>query len=166
MSKGVDFKNYLDRFEAVVLPFTIDESNYRVLNERNEPLPDIVASMFMTRLGEDEDVAEYVPFFRLEDHDEILVLVLWRAGLLRYDYLICTYDKNGGIIDQAIIASNIYTSESTTKSVARFEEDGLIYSVSATTSNDNPNNYDMSMSKSSIFEVLPDGQIQQTKNNV
>jgi hypothetical protein len=161
MSKGVDFKNYLDRFEAVVLPFTIDESNYRVLNERNEPLPDIVASMFMTRLGEDEDVAEYVPFFRLDDHDEIIVLVLWRAGLLRYDYI-----KNGGIIDQAIIASNFYTSESTTKSVARFEEDGLIYSVSATTSNDNPDNYNMSMSKSSIFEVLPDGQIQQTKNNV
>ncbi len=159
----LSFETYLNWFEKQKLPLQITEKTYRQINDLNEPLPDIVVSTFIKREGENEDVAEYVPVLRLPDTEEVIALVFWRAGLMRYDYFLATYNQKGELLDQQLVASTRYEDNNITRSIMRIDEEGLIFVVKGDTAL-NSKDYDASSSKHSYFEVLPNGSIQESLN--
>jgi hypothetical protein len=84
--------------------------------------------------------------------------VYWKAGLLNYQYVLATFEKNGTLIDRAII-SGIYTDgEVLTQSVATFEEDWMIRIVSGQLK-DSGKTYDATASRRIDLEMLSDGRI-------
>ncbi len=160
---NVSFAAYLDRFEKQTLPLQITEKTYKLINELNEPLPDIIVSTFIKREGDNEDVAEYVPVLRLPDTEEVIAIVFWRAGLMRYDYYLASYNQRGDLLDQRLVASTRYEDNNITRSILKIDEEGLIFVVKGEIPL-NSKDYEASSSKHSYFEVLPDGSIQESLN--
>jgi DNA-binding Lrp family transcriptional regulator len=157
----LDFESYLKRFTKVELPVQLDENSYQTINQLNEPLPDIIVSLFVDRIGKEEDLAEYVPVFRLPDQNSFVLLVYWRAGILQYDYILVTYTQDGHRIDQKVISSIIFTSDLIHKSVAQFDAEGLITVVEGVEKVQTAELL-ADRSKHVFFEVLEDGTIQQS----
>ena len=161
LTEQLDFSAFLERFPIIELPVQIDSESFHDVNSVNEPLPNILVSAYLQRTGEDEDLAEYVPVFRLPGGETFVALVYWRAGLLKYAYLVATYTLNGGLIDQTTLASTIYSEEKIIKSIAKFDEEGFVTVIEGV---ENAKTHELSAaeSKQLFFEILDNGTIQQS----
>jgi len=163
MNQGdyIDFSVFLNKFTIVEPTIQLDNDTYNEINAIHEPLPNILVSSFVERLGANEDLAEYVPVFRLPDLNNFICLVFWRAGLLQYDYILATYTQEGGRIDQKVIASTIYSEEKTIKSIAKFDEEGMITVVEGV-EDSRTGDLIAANSKQFYFEILENGSIQKS----
>lgn len=157
----IDFAVFLERFTLIEPPVQLDDTSYQDINALSEPFPGILVSTFIKRTGSEEDLAEYVPVFRLPDLPGIISLVFWRAGILQYDYILGTYTPEGDLIDQKVISSTIYSDDKTIKSIAKFDEEGLITVVEGI-EDTRTGVMIAANSKQLFFEILENGNIQQS----
>ncbi len=160
-SEYLDFNVFLARFTIVDPPVQVDDETYHEINEIHEPLPNILVSAFVERKGADEDLAEYVPVFRLPDLHNFVCLVFWRAGVLQYDYILAIFTQEGARIDQKVVASTIYSQEKTIKSVAKFDEEGMVTVIEGI-EDAKTGELVAANSKQLFFEILENGTIQQS----
>jgi hypothetical protein len=83
------------------------------------PLPAILLEAYILPIeaGETDEFTEYIPYGRIADTSGFHALVYWKAGVLRYEFILATYNAAGKPISHAIVGG------------MRYEDEGAIYSV-------------------------------------
>jgi hypothetical protein len=118
------FAEFIDFFPELDLPLSLlpDVSQIPV---DPLPLPGVLQDAFILPFEADEvdDFTEFVPFGRLSGTKDFYAMIYWKAGLLRYEYILATYSKEGEPLSHAIIGGIRYEEEGTLHSVAMVQED-------------------------------------------
>jgi hypothetical protein len=160
---------FYDYFPEIELPVTLSEEYSSVFTKYNRPLPEELINSYILEqklfFGDEQtdgpdtnsdELVEYVPCFHLPDQKEFFAVVYWKADLLKYEYIIHTFDKKGKSIARQIIASTTSDGNKIRQIVATIDQDLEIYVIGGDASGDNT--YDPEKSKAFSLEITPDGQ--------
>lgn len=154
------FHQFVQLFPPVKLPISITEESASEFSLENEALPQKSIEDFLYQFEEDVDeLTEFVPGFRIEGLKDAYVIMYWKAGLLNYQYVLASFEKNGKLIDRQVIAGTVSDGHSLVRTVARIDEDMTIYMVSGIVEGSDEVDYDASQSTARELELLPDGRI-------
>lgn len=158
---------FYDFFPEIELPITLSEEYSGVFTKYNKALPEELIHTFILdkklffadenlESEHTDEIIEYVPCFRLPDQKHYHAVVYWKADLLKYEYFIHTFDKNGQSIAKQIVASTTSDGKNIRQIVATIDPDLDIYIMGGDT--DNINEYDPETSKTFSLEITPSGQ--------
>jgi len=153
---------FLEYFPLVELPVTVTEDSITTFDSHNDVLPKAAIEHFIIKWESGHDIDEYtefVPCFRLPDtSDDYHAVLYWKGGLLKYEYLLATFDKKEGtLINRKSIAGTIAEGQLIKKSVAQIDED-LIIHIMAGVGGDN-DQYEPESSQAFNMEILSTGEI-------
>jgi len=155
MSKLERILHYLPE---TALPVLLSEEQLELFEAANQPFPQVFVEEIIPEWeSEIDDFTEFSPCFRLPAQEKFHAVIYWKAGLLRYDFILATLDKNGTLIGKKSIASTVVQDEVIRKSVASIEPDLVIHIIAGQSVDGEE--YDASLSKAFSMEILPDGQI-------
>lgn len=157
-NQKINFIDFIESFPEVELPVILGENTHHQFSRRNPPIPTPIIHAFIEPLEDDfDEFTEIIACFRIPKTYDVHAVVYWKAGLLNYQYILATFEKNGNLIDRAVIAGIHTDGEVLTQSVATFEEDWMIRIVSGQLKDGRT--YDATESRKINLELLPDGQI-------
>ena len=77
------------------MPVTLGEDTHHVFSTENEPLSDAMIAQFIhptEPVVSDDEFTEYVPCFAIDDTEQFIALVWWKATLLNYEYGLATFN--------------------------------------------------------------------------
>ena len=105
MSKAqrISFQNFLNRFEEVTLPISIGTETHLDFSSQQDPLPVAMIERFFIETGimtELDEFTELVPLMKIPETGDFHALIVWKAGLMNYEYWILTFDKMEQLIDK------------------------------------------------------------------
>ncbi len=159
MTRSKSFSSFLKYFSKESLPVTLSEENVTYFSSTNPPLPQDLIRRFIEQNSEDDDeYTEYIPCCKIPKTDKMHAIVYWKGGLLSYEYVLATFNKNGVIIDRKIIAGTKSDGKSIIKSVATIDENWII-TVVVGQQDESQQLYDPSGSKNMTLELLATGEI-------
>ena len=154
----LDFSAFLESFPEAELPITLSTDLAVTFSKSNDPLSVVAVRQYIGHTGAtDDEFTEYVACFQVPDTFEFQAIVYWRAGLMDYQYILATYDKNGQPIDRATLAGTNSDGDTVTESVAVFEDDWVIRVVTGARMTNG--RFDPANSSVAHLELLPDGTI-------
>lgn len=154
-----NFRHFINKFPATLLPLTLSEADAVTFSAANEPLPHKLIKEFILPFELDfDDLTEYVPCVRIKGTKNFEAVIYWKASLMNYQYVLMTFDKKGIPIDKKVIAGTFSDGKKITRSVAQIDDDMSIYIISGQIS-DRGNQYDASQSTTIELELLPDGKL-------
>ena len=156
----VTFADFLNSFPEVDLPIVLTEDAQAVFSKENTPLTKIMVEQFIVPMdNEIDEFTEYVPCCRIPKTYDFHAIVLWKGGLMNYEYFLITFDKKGNLIEKKMIAGTQVKGDSLLRTVATIEEDWTIASVVGVASAKDALAYDPATTLDSTLELLPDGKI-------
>ncbi|MBK8349623.1 MAG: hypothetical protein IPL08_19220 [Saprospiraceae bacterium] len=148
----------LHYFPETSLPILLSDDYLSEYEAGSDPFPQAFLDEIMMEWEKEADeFTEYIPVFRLPKEEKFYTVIYWKAGLLRYDFILVTLDKQGELINKKSIASTIINDNIIKKSVASIEPDLIINIIAGQTLDGEE--YDASMSKAFAMEILPSGEI-------
>lgn len=157
---------FYEYFPEIELPVTLSEEYSSIFNQYNKPLPEELINTHILNQNlffADEDpesttdeLVEYVPCFRLPDQKQFYAVVYWKADILKYEYILHTFDKEGKSIAKQVIASTTSDGEKIRQIVATIDPDLEIYIIGGDASSSD--SYDPAKSKAFSIEITPNGQ--------
>ncbi len=142
------------------MPVTLSEDTHLVFSRENKPLPQPLIHEFISNNEEadEEQMAEYIACFRLQDQEHFSAIVFWRASLMEYAYILATFDHGGQTIDRKIIAGTKSDGDTLLTRVATIDEDCLV-SIAEGIGSADGKDYDPSSSTTYQLEISPTGDI-------
>jgi hypothetical protein len=153
------FNQFLKIFPEVTLPVTIGEDAEHEFSIVNPPIPAIMIEEHILPLEEDaDDFTEFIACFRIGGIKDFQATVYWKAGVMDYQYVLCTWGKTGELIDRHVIGGTFSDGNVITRSFARIDEEWAIYIVSGQ-ADKSEQLYDAGRSTTVELELLPDGRI-------
>ncbi len=157
------FQALLDYFPEVELPITLTSDTHHIFSQENKPLPQSIIEAYLLEAGRDSvgEFEEYVACFRLPAADDYIGVVVWKADLMSYEYLLKTFDKRGSLIASQVIAGTKTNGETILKRVATLDEDGIVLVAEGLAATDEES-YDPERSRTFQFEISPTGDILHT----
>lgn len=157
-NKTPKIEDFYTFFEEIAPPIIITEETIDKLKEYTKPLPVVMMDEFITRWeGELDEYTEIVPCFALPQAQEYKALVYWKASLLRYEYIIITLDKSDTLIERKTICGTVVDGDIIKKSVAKIDEDLIIYIQAGASYSDSDFNPESSQSYN--IEILESGEM-------
>jgi len=159
--KKFHFHDFLAKFPPVPMPVTLGEDTHHTFGTENEPLSDELISQFIhptESVAADDDFTEYVPCFSIDNTDQFIGLVWWKAELLNYEYVLATFNDKGELIGRSVIAGTTIKDGVVTRAVAVINEEWEIM-VGEGTSPDGNQIFDPTTSRTRHLEILINGQI-------
>lgn len=159
--KKLYFHDFLAKFPPVPMPVTLGEDTHHTFGTENDPLSDELISQFIhptETVAADDDFTEYVPCFSIDNTDQFIGLVWWKAELLNYEYVLATFNDKGELIGRSVIAGTTIKDGIVTRSVAVINEEWEI-TVGEGTSPDGNQIFDPTTSRTRHLEILINGQI-------
>lgn len=166
MNKNL-FQEYLSLFPPVELPATLTLDSYRTFEQVNDLIPLDLAAKFILQEDElpEEEFTEFLPCFKLpQGTAEYITVVYWKASLMRYDFILSTYTKNGIPISRQVIAGTSSDGKIITKKVATIDPDGSITVIASDLAIDQLS-FDPAKTKELTYELLPNGYISTLDEN-
>ena len=160
----IDFQHFLEKFPIHELPLMLSEDSHHHFSTHNDPLPEAMIQQYISRyeaVTSDEEIAEYIACLRLPSGKELdyEAIVYWKADLLRYDYILATYDKKtGSMIAKKLIAGTTVEGEKVVRSAATINEIRQIFMAKGSTEKDD--SYDANSSQAQQWEILENGMIE------
>lgn len=125
------FFDFVAKFPPVPMPVTLGEDTHHVFSTENEQLPLEMVEQFILPLDPDphagDEFTEYVPCFALEGTESFIALVWWKASLLNYEYVLCTFTDKGELISRQVIGFTKVEGEIIHRAVATIDEDWVIF---------------------------------------
>ena len=117
------FAEFIDFFPELELPFSLLPDLQQIPSDPI-PLPGILQEAYILPFEGDEmdEYTEYVPYGRIAGLKSFHAMIYWKAGVLRYEYILATYTLDGHPISHAIIGGMRYEAEGTIHSVAVINE--------------------------------------------
>ena len=160
MTRSQSFSSFLKYFSKESLPVTLSEENVAYFSSSNPPLPQDLIRRFIMQNSEEEDdeFTEYIPCCKIPKTDNMHAIVYWKGGLLSYEYVLATYNKNGILIDRKIIAGTKSDGKSIIKSIATIDDNWII-TVVVGQQDQSQQLYDPSGSKNMTLELMATGEI-------
>ena len=159
-ASDLKFETFLERFPEVELPVLLRSELDISFSQQNDPLPGPTIDRFIVGTGggqsADDEFTEYVACFRVPETYEFHAVVYWRGGLLDYQYILATYDKNGTLLDRATLAGTTSDGATVVQSVADFDDDWTIKVITGASLGEEFVPADSSVRR---LELLPDGKI-------
>ncbi|MDX1477330.1 MAG: hypothetical protein R3301_06460 [Saprospiraceae bacterium] len=123
------FAQFIERFPEVGLPVTLTDESISGFQD-NDPLSASMVAQFIVQDPDAEgEFVEYVPCFRIPETHDFHAVVLWRGDLMKYHYLLVTYDKKGHLISSATIAGIESDGASILRSVTTIDEEWVLHIV-------------------------------------
>lgn len=148
----------LHYFPETSLPVLVSEDHLSEYEAESDPFPQaFIDEILLDWEKEADEFTEFIPCFKLPKEEKFNAVVYWKGGLLRYDFILVTLDKNGEMISKKSIANTIVNDLIIRKSVASIEPDLIINIIAGQTLDGEE--YDASMSKAFAMEILPSGEI-------
>jgi len=124
------FSAFLVAFTAQELPVTLTEESISDFERLSDPLAQVLINAYIEPESDEPDAfTEFVPCFKLPDTDEFHAVVYWKGELMKYQYFITTFDKNGVQISNAVIGGIQSDGEIIVRSVATIDENLIIHVV-------------------------------------
>lgn len=120
-----DFAGFLEHFPEIALPASLLPDLATIPSDR-PPVPGAMIDFFILPFEateQEDDYTEYVPYGRLTGPKDFHALVYWKAGVLRYEFILATYSLSGEPLSHAIIGGLRYEEEGALHSVAVIYED-------------------------------------------
>ncbi len=118
------FAEFIEFFPPLELPLSLlpDISQIPV---DPLPLPGVLQEAYILPFESDEidEFTEYVPYGRLAGTKDYYAMIYWKAGVLRYEYILATYSIDGDPLSHAIVGGLRYEEEGILHSVAMIHED-------------------------------------------
>ena len=156
----IPFEQFLALFPVLPLPITLTEELAIEFSKENDVLPAAAIEQFILPMEPDADeLTEFVPCFRIPKTEHFHALVYWKAGLLRYEFVLLTFTHKGVLIDYRSLAGTFAEGNTVTQSVATIDEDWVVTIVAGQAPAERGALYDASGSKTIILEVAPNGAI-------
>ncbi len=155
-----EIDSFLSFFPEVELPITLTDESIDHISAANDALPQGLIDMFIEKweIIESDEFTEYVACFKLPKIDKINCVIYWKASLMRYEYVIVTFDEKGTLIARKPLCGTIVEDDIIKKSVASIDEEYII-NIVAGVHNTSKADYDGSMSQSFAMEVIANGEI-------
>jgi len=162
------FEKFCSYFPEVELPVTLSEEYTSIFTRFNKALPMELIQNFILEeklyfadepsiISPEEEFEEYVPCFSLPNTQKFKALIYWKAGLLKYEYILHTYDEFGRSIARQVLASTSSDGKRVRQIVATIDPDMDIFIMGGDTEQDHY--YDPENSKAFSLEITPEGQI-------
>jgi hypothetical protein len=159
--KRLGFPDFVAKFPPVSMPATLGEDTHHVFGTENDPLSDELIAQFIHPTEEvipDDEFTEYVPCFAIDNTEQFIALVWWKAELLNYEYVLATFDLKGKLIDREVIAFTRVGEGKVQRAVALINS-ALEINIALGTSSDSGDVLDPDTSKTLEMEILPSGEI-------
>lgn len=118
------FAEFIEYFPPIDLPISLLPDLSQIPSDPI-PLPDHLQEAFILPFesSETDEFTEYVPYGRVSGLKDFHALVYWKAGVLRYEYILACYSKAGEPLSHAIVGGLRYEEEGVLHSVAVLHED-------------------------------------------
>lgn len=161
MAQKLAFPDFIAKFPPVPMPITLGETDHHVFGTENEPLSDALIEQFIhptETVIPDDEFTEYVPCFGIDDTEQFIALVWWKAELMNYEYVLATFTPKGELIDKKVIAGTRVEDGKVYRAVATINEEyeiGIAEGVSA----DGNMLFDASSSTTRFLEIMVTGEI-------
>ena len=158
--RGPEFKDFLQRFPAMELPVTLTDQTVEVFSKNNQPLHPLMIETFILPYQETEpdEFTEFVPCFRIPETHDFQAIIVWKGALMRYEYILMTFDKQGQIMGHAVIGGMMSDGKKIVQSVSTIEKDWMIHIVEGEQSVVR-GSYDPKTSRAYQMELLPTGEV-------
>ena len=137
-----NFTSFLTLFPEVELPLTISSEYFDIFSKYNKPIPEIDIHKFIIydhsseqSLDEENNPSEidvdlyeeeYIACLKLPDTKNFHALVYLKIGILKYEYILQTYDLDGNLLSKQLIASMTAKDNIIKELVAYIDEDLII----------------------------------------
>ena len=167
MSKKLskELESLISFFPELEPPITVSEEVIVSFSAKNKPIPQVLIDEFFVRWEQLDEFSELVPCFSLKTSRDFSAIVYWKGALMAYEYILITIDPQGNSISKRVIAGTLSNGQTIKKSVATIDEDLCIYSmVGEALATDI--SYEPAHSKAFKFEILPDGQISSSQEEI
>lgn len=165
MSRQDSFNHYLSCFSKEEYPITLSEESVRYFSQHNKALPQDLIRRFITQQDDGDDDPEYTEYIaccRIPDTGDIHAVVYWKGSLMKYDYVLITYNKNGVVLHRKTIAGTRMDGNKILRSIATIDDDWIINIVVGGQSIEEKH-YDPRKSHHLSMELLINGEIIITK---
>jgi hypothetical protein len=118
------FSEFIEFFPPLTPPFSLLPDLQQIPSDP-VPLPGVLQDEFILPFEGDEtdDFTEYIPYGRIEGTKDFFAVIYWKAGVLRYEFILATYTAEGTPLHHAIVGGIRYEDEGTIHSVAVIHED-------------------------------------------
>lgn len=158
-SKKGDFKMFLKYFPELEPPITLTDESILEINKINKPLAQELIEQFIIPLETKsiDEYTEFIPCFQIVHGGDFTAIVYWKGGLLSYDYILATFDKNGKSISRKIVSGTKVEGNKVIKSVCRIDEDLIIHIIVG--GQEDKADYDPQSSQAMNMEILASGDI-------
>ncbi len=112
------FAEFIEFFPALDLPLSLLPDTSQIPSDPI-PLPGHLQEAYILPFESDEidEFTEYIPYGRLAATRDFEAIIYWKAGVLRYEYILATYSLQGEPLSHAIVGG------------LRYEEEGVLHSV-------------------------------------
>lgn len=160
MPKKIYLEDLLNFFPEVELPIEITEDLVMTAESVNKVLPKAIVEEYIVKWegGESfDEFTEFVPILRIREAEEFHALIYWKGGLMKYEYILVTLDKEGNFITRKPIASTLSDGNTIKKSVAKIDEDMIIHIMAG--ENEVDGKYDPARSQAFNMEILYSGDV-------
>lgn len=108
-----------------------------------------------------DEFTEYIPYGRIDGTREFQAIIYWKAGVLRYEFILATFTPDGQPINHAIVGGTRYEDEGAIHSVAVVDENLHITIAEGMIDEHNADDYE---TQTYFMAVLPNGEIQYEVN--
>jgi len=118
------FAEFIEFFPALDLPLSLLPDISQIPADPL-PLPGVLQDAYILPFESDEvdEFTEYVPYGRINGTRDYYAMIYWKAGVLRYEYILATYSLDGDPLSHAILGGLRYEEEGVLHSVAVIHED-------------------------------------------
>lgn len=160
----ISFRNFLNRFEEVSLPISIGTETHLDFGTQNTPLPVGIIDKFFIETGvmtELDEFTEVVPVMKIPETGDIHAVIVWKAGLLQYEYWLLTFDKMERLIDKKNIAGTKVIENLLLHAVVSINEQREIHVMENGLDANDEYSFDPQKSLRFQFQLLEDGYIQE-----
>ena len=160
MAKNIQFEDLFEFFPEVETPIEVTEDLVMTADSVNKVLPAAIIDAFIIPWeGGDplDEFTEIVPILKIQGTEEFHAFIYWRGGLMKYEYILVTTDKNGKFITRKPIASTLSDGKTIKKSVAKIDEDLIIHIMAG--ENEVDGKYDPERSQAFNMEILFSGDV-------
>ena len=160
MQRVLKFPDFIAKFPPVNMPVTLGEDTHHVFSTENEPLSDAMIAQFIhptEPVVSDDEFTEYVPCFAIDDTEQFIALVWWKAELLNYEYILATFNIKGELISREVIGYTRVGEGKVHRAVVTINEEYELIIAEGTS--DERDLFDPTTSKTRHLEILATGEI-------
>lgn len=153
------FAEFIEFFPPLELPLSLLPDMSQIPSDPI-PLPGVLQDAYILPFESDEvdEFTEYVPYGRIAGIKDYHALIYWKAGVLRYEYILATYTAEGQPLSHAIVGGLRYEEEGILHSVAVIHEDLSIVIAEGIAQSDEAG-LDPDQTQTYLMEILPTGII-------